>query len=86
MINYVEMKNITSLWLATNNWYCIDLEKHKEFQRMMNEFYSIGFEYFDMTIFEEVVREKVSSQFKEHTEIFQERLILKIKNNIAVLT
>lgn len=85
MVGYVEMKNIMSSWLDTQTWHTKELSEQKEFESVINEFENIGFEYFDFTLFEEIVREKIDLEFKECDDEFCDALIDRFRVDIKKL-
>ncbi len=85
MVAYVEMKNIMSSWLESDSWHNSSLEDQKEFQRVVDEFETIGFEYFDFTLFEEIVREKVALEFEDCDDEFCNGIIDRFRLDIKKL-
>ena len=85
MVGYVEMKNIMSSWLDSEAWHTTKLNEKREFQTVINEFETIGFEYFDFTLFEEIVREKLNLQFEECDDEFCDNIIDSFRSDIKEL-
>ena len=75
MINYVEMKNIMASWLNTSTWHSESLHDQEEFQEVLKEFETIGIEDFDFTLFEEIVREKISIDLEHCNDEYCDNLL-----------
>ena len=82
MVGYVEMKNMMSSWLDTDDWHKMKLKEQEEFKKVIDEFEVIGFEYFDFTLFEEIVRERIDYQFKKSDDEFCDGIIDRFRGDI----